>query len=207
MKHFFDLAFTPAVLARQQAQGSFEHYGAGQATWPAPTGLGPGERVFIAERDSIYVSSVTASGWPYVQHRGGPKGFLTVLDDTHIGWVERPGNKQYLTAGNVDGDDRVAIIAVDYVERRRMKLLGHATFTTDPTLAQLAPFGDLTGRVEGLVIIEVEAVDWNCPKYITPRYTADDVRAVNAELLSRIETLERELAQRGEHQPPNEAQT
>lgn len=207
MRHFFDLAFTPDVLARQRARGPFEHYGAGTVTWPTPAGLGPDEQAFITERDSIYVSSVSQTGWPYVQHRGGPKGFIAVLDTTHISWVERTGNKQYLTAGNVDGDDRVAIIAVDYPSRRRLKLLGHATFTADPEPSQLARFDGLVGRVEGLVTVEVVAFDWNCPKYITPRFTADEVRAINGELLRRIDTLESALAlaQQGCHHTMNEA--
>jgi uncharacterized protein len=194
MNHFFDLAFTPTVLARQQAKGSFEHYSGGLVPRLSPAGLGPDEQQFITERDSIYLSSVTQSGWPYVQHRGGPEGFIAVLDGTHISWVERAGNKQYLTAGNVDGDDRIAIIAVDYPSRRRLKLLGHATFTSNPEPAHLARFNDVPGRIEGVVTVEVVAFDWNCPKYITPRFTADEVRAFNAELLQRIETLESALA-------------
>jgi predicted pyridoxine 5'-phosphate oxidase superfamily flavin-nucleotide-binding protein len=194
MHHFFDLAFTPAVLARQRAQGSFEQYGAGEVAWRAPDGLGPDEQAFISERDSIYVSSVTQTGWPYVQHRGGPVGFIAVRDATHISWVERSGNRQYVTAGNLDGDDRVAIIAVDYPSRRRLKLLGHATFNADPQLSDLEAFGPVAGRVEGIVTVEVVAFDWNCPKYITPRFTADEVRGIHRELLDRIETLESELA-------------
>ena len=197
MKHFFDVAFTPDVLARQQAKGSFDHYGGGHVEWPAPPGLGPEEQTFLTGRDSVYVSTVSQDGWPYVQHRGGPKGFISVLGHDRIGWIERSGNKQYLTAGNLDGHDRIAIIAVDYPTRRRLKLLGHAAFVADPDPVQLAPFGDLTGRVEGLVTIEIVAFDWNCPKYITPRYTADEVRATNTELLQRIESLEAELARDG----------
>lgn len=160
---------------------------------PPPRGLGPEEAAFLTERDSFYVASVGEGGWPYVQHRGGPAGFLHVLDPTHLGWTERPGNRQFVSAGNLDHDDRIALIAVDYPNRRRLKLLGHARWDTDPEPDHVAALGS-TGRLEGLVTVEVSAFDWNCAKFITPRYTAEQVRELTGALAARIRDLEADIA-------------
>ena len=129
-----------------------------------------------------------------MQHRGGPAGFLKVLDRTHLAWADRAGNRQYITAGNLDRDDRVAIIAVDYANRARLKLLGHARFEPEPdpqTLEQL----DIDGRLEGLVTVEIVAFDWNCQRFITPRFTEEEVRAATEPLRARIAALEAVIAQ------------
>jgi predicted pyridoxine 5'-phosphate oxidase superfamily flavin-nucleotide-binding protein len=160
---------------------------------PAPPGLGPDEAAFLAERDSFYLASVGEGGWPYVQHRGGPAGFLQVLDAAHLAWVERSGNRQFVTAGNVDHDGRVAVIAVDYPNRRRLKVLGRARWRSDVDPATLAALG-ITGPAEGIMTVEVAAFDWNCPKFITPRYTADQVRELTGSLTARIADLEAQLA-------------
>lgn len=193
MKHFFDIAFTDSVLEQQRRRGSFDHYGAGVGHFPAPARLGPDERQFLAERDSFYLASAGEDGWPYVQHRGGPPGFVTVLDDTHIAWAERLGNRQYITAGHLGADGRVAMIAVDYPNRQRLKLYGHAIYETSPTSEQLAAIANSDGRIDGIVVVEVVATDWNCPKHITPRYTADQIQAVTSHLTTRIAELEQEL--------------
>ena len=168
MEHFGDIAFSPAVRRHQQRRGSLDQYEAMLAARP-PMGLGAAEIEFLQARDSFYLASVGADGWPYVQHRGGPAGFVRVVDDTHLAWIERPGNRQFVSAGNLDGDDRVSIIAVDYPSRQRLKLYGRATFDPTPTTEVLRTLG-FEGRLEGLVTVEVVAVDWNCPKYITPRF-------------------------------------
>jgi len=192
MEHFGAIAFGPSSQEHQRRRGSYEGYRS-MIAGPAADGLGSFEVDFLAARDSIYLSSVGEAGWPYVQHRGGPAGFIRVIDPTHIAWAERAGNKQYVTAGNLDHDDRVAIIAVDYPSRMRIKLLGHARFDPDPDLALLERLG-IDGRVEGLVTVEVVAFDWNCPKYITPRFTADEIREATRPLTERIAQLEAELA-------------
>jgi len=161
---------------------------------PPPAGLGPEEAAFLAERDSFYLATVGEGGWPYVQHRGGPVGFLHVVDATHLAWIERPGNRQFVTAGNLDHDDRVALIAVDYPNRRRLKLLGHARWDPDPDPDTRVAVGGLTGRLEGLVTVEVATFDWNCPKFITPRYTAEQVRELTGALNARIGDLEAQIA-------------
>ena len=182
MGRFHELAFTPAVQALQTKLGSRRAYqrvqGAGEG---GPDRLGPDERAFIGTRDSFYLASVGAGGWPYVQHRGGPPGFLRVLDEHTLGFADFRGNRQYISVGNLAGDDRVALIMVDYPHQVRLKLLAHASVTEDPAvLAKLAVPG-YDARVERGVILKVEGLDWNCPQHITPRYTDAEVRAVIAQ--------------------------
>jgi predicted pyridoxine 5'-phosphate oxidase superfamily flavin-nucleotide-binding protein len=176
MQRFHDLAFSDDARNHQRDRGSFEAYAAG-AAMPPPDGLGEYEIEFLHRRDSFYLSSVGDNGWPYVQHRGGPAGFVKVADPTHIAWADRSGNRQFITAGHLDQNGRVAIIAVDYPNRLRLKLLGHASFDPHPDPAELERLG-ISGRLEGLVRVEVVAFDWNCPKYITPRYTEEEVAAL-----------------------------
>jgi predicted pyridoxine 5'-phosphate oxidase superfamily flavin-nucleotide-binding protein len=192
MENYLDLAVGADALKHQQRRGSREGYQE-LTEAPAPTGLGPDEIEFLEARDSFYMASVNEDGWPYVQHRGGTPGFINVVDPTHLTWAERSGNRQFLSAGNLDHDGRVALIAVDYPNRQRLKLSGRARFNPSPTPEQLAALG-FDGRIEGVVTVEVVAFAWNCPKYITPRYTADEVRSVIAPLQERIAELERQLS-------------
>lgn len=188
MERYHDLVFGDASLARQEARGSREVYGA-MADQPPPDRLGPDEVAFLTERDSFYLSSVGPNGWPYVQHRGGPAGFLHVVGATLLRWADRVGNRQYVSAGNLDTDDRVAIIAMDYPNKRRLKLVGHATFDSDPSDDVVESLG-VTSRVEGVVTVDVVAFEWNCPKFITPRYTEEEVVAATEPLRQRIAQLE-----------------
>ena len=192
MENYLDLAIGADSYAHQQRRGSRDAYQR-TAEMPAPSGLGPDEIEFLTDRDSFYLASVGQNGWPYVQHRGGEAGFVHVIDATHLAWADRSGNRQYISAGNVDHDNRVAIIAMDYPNRRRLKLYGRARYEPSPTAEQQTALG-LDGRIEGAVIVEVVAFDWNCPKYITPRYTADQVRASIEPLQQRISDLEQQLA-------------
>ena len=194
MRNFLDVTVGDAAAQHQRRRGSFDTY-ARMVTSPAPVGLGEAEIDFLSRRDSLYLASVTDDGWPYVQHRGGPTGFVKVVDATHLAWADRTGNRQYITAGNLDRDNRVAIIAVDYPNRTRLKVLGHARFDPDPDPSALEQLG-IDGRLEGLVTVEVVAFDWNCPKFITPRFTADEVRAATEPLRARIAELEAQLAER-----------
>ena len=123
MKHFLDVTVGDPAAQHQRRRGSFDNYDRMVAA-PAPVGLGETEADFLSRRDSFYVASVTDDGWPYVQHRGGPAGFIRVLDRTHLAWADRTGNRQYITAGNLDRDDRVAIIAVDYPNRAPAEAAG-----------------------------------------------------------------------------------
>ena len=193
MKHFGDLMFTDRVKAEQTRLGSRDAY-AKMTAAPAPEALTMREGAFIETRDSFYMASVTETGWPYVQHRGGPAGFLKVLGPTRIGFADYRGNRQYISKGNLMGDDRVALFLMDYPNRARLKIAGRARVvdvSEGPDLAgRLAMEG--AGKVERLFTIEVEAYDWNCPQFITPRFTEAEIEAAVG---GRIAELERENAE------------
>ena len=129
--------------------------------------LGERETGFLAARDSFYLATVSETGWPYVQHRGGPRGFLQVVSPTRISFPDFSGNRQYISVGNAAKDDRASMIVMDYVNRRRLKLLGRLRFH-EPDDASLTRYG---ARVERVAVFDVESFDWNCPQHITPRYT------------------------------------
>ena len=189
-EHFLDLVTTPAVAAAQIRDHGWAH-----AAQPdsAPDELSAVERDFIAARDSFYVASVTETGWPYIQHRGGPPGFLKTLGPRTLGFADLRGNRQMLTTGNVAASDRVSLFLMDYPQRSRLKILGRARVqlaTENPELAATLAMPGQTGVVERLFTIDVVAFDWNCPKYITPRYTKAEVERVVAPLRARIAELE-----------------
>ena len=187
--HFLHLATTPAVANAQVRYQGRVLTGDAPST---PDLLGPVEEEFIAARDSFYMASVTETGWPYVQHRGGPAGFLRVLASDLIGFADVRGNRQMLTTGNVSANDRVALILVDYPQRSRLKIIGHASVVPaaeDPALAASLRVSGMSPP-ERLVTIKVVAFDWNCPKYITPRYTLAEIETVAAPLRNRIKELE-----------------
>ena len=177
-RQFARIAFTPRVRAEQARIGSRARYAEVEAGGRDDSALGAAEVGFIAARDSFYMASVSETGWPYVQHRGGPPGFLRVLDAATLGFADLAGNRQHVSIGNLGGDDRVSLFLMDYPNRRRLKLLGRARVVTraeDPALvARLAPEG-LAGRAERAVLITVEGWDWNCPQHITPRWTAEEI--------------------------------
>jgi predicted pyridoxine 5'-phosphate oxidase superfamily flavin-nucleotide-binding protein len=171
---FAEIAFTPAVQAEQDRQGSRSSYARMAAGLPRNHVLGPEETDFLRARDSFYLASVSETGWPYVQFRGGPPGFLRVLDARTLGWADFRGNRQYISAGNLRGDDRVALIAMDYANRRRLKLLGRAEIREGTLAADLVESLAVPGYravIERAVLVRVEAFDWNCPQHITPRFT------------------------------------
>jgi predicted pyridoxine 5'-phosphate oxidase superfamily flavin-nucleotide-binding protein len=192
---YWQMNFTPAVQAAQD-----RYFGRHQAVAEAPErdALTAEEADFIATRDSFYLGSTNSDGWPYIQHKGGPAGFLKVLGPNLLGFADFKGNRQLLTTGNVAGDDRVSLFLMDYVRRERLKILGHARVVDareNPELAdQLSPTPELRGRIERLVLIEVVSFDWNCPQYITPRYTAAEIDHLTAPLHARIAELEEHLA-------------
>jgi len=194
---FLDRLATPGVQAAQAANGS-------AAMWSAFAGdragdrFTPDEAAFIAGRDSFYLASVSESGWPYVQHRGGPPGFLQVLDETTLAFPDFAGNRQYISVGNVAADDRVSLILVDYPRRARLKILAHMRAQDLPGAPDLAARLALPGyraRVERAFVLKLEAFDWNCPQHITPRFTEAEVEAATAPLRTRLATLEAENAE------------
>lgn len=198
MVHCFqDIAFTPSVRRQQEEAGSRTAYARFEAGPPRNDRLGPAEAAFLAERDSFYMASQSETGWPYVQHRGGPPGFLTALNDQTLGFADYRGNRQYITLGNLDGNDRVCLFLMDYRNRRRLKLYGHAgvrDLSADPDLAaRLTALGG-PGVPERAMVIRVAGFDWNCPQHIQPRFTEPEIRQAVQPLMDRIAELEAALA-------------
>ena len=193
---FRDIAFTDGVKRVQEAQGSRAGYARMSARAGEEAGLGPNEAAFIAARDSFYMASVGETGWPYVQHRGGPAGFLRVLDALQIGFADLSGNRQYVSVGNLGSDDRVSLILMDYPNRARLKIFGRARLVGENEAALLARLrlSGYEARVERGIVIAVEAFDWNCPQYITPRFTEAEIAAATAPMRRRIADLEAKLA-------------
>jgi predicted pyridoxine 5'-phosphate oxidase superfamily flavin-nucleotide-binding protein len=192
---FAEIAFTPSVLAVQKRMGSSKYYDKMLGGEPYNQELGSDETAFIKLRDTFYMASVSETGWPYVQHRGGPPGFIKVLDATTLGFADYRGNRQYISVGNVLKDDRVAIILIDYPNRTRLKLLGHARIV-DAGESELLAALDMPAyraRVERGFVIKVAAYDWNCPQHITPRFTQAEIEAVMGSLKQRIADIEAEL--------------
>jgi len=208
--HYGAIAFTDAVVDVQREHGSDGFYGRkrvqGRAA-PGTDALTDDERDYLAERDGFYLASVSETGWPYVQFRGGPPGFLRVVDEHTIGWADFRGNLQYITTGNVSGDDRVALIVLDYAQRRRLKIFGHArvvTATEDPALVESLADPGYAAEVERAVLVTVEAFDWNCQQHITPRFSAAELEPHLAPLRRQLADLQAENARLREGLPSGE---
>ncbi len=194
---YSDITFTPTVRALQTHLGSRDKYAAFDLADDRRDSLGPREAQFIAARDSFYQATVSETGWPYVQFRGGPAGFLKVLDDKTLAYADFRGNVQYISAGNLTVNDRVSIILVDYAKRARLKILGRVRLVAlddAPDLIARIEGPDYRARIERAVVITVEAFDWNCPQHITPRFTDAEVNALTAPLREEIAQLKARLA-------------
>ena len=192
MGRFSEVAFTPGVKAVQTAMGSRRAYARLEGSGHEPDALGDDEALFLGERDSFYMASVGESGWPYVQHRGGARGFVKVLDPHTLAFADLRGNRQYISVGNAGHDDRVALIFVDYPSRARLKVLAHARIVTradDPALFERVAGGAPAERV---FVLRVEGLDWNCPQHITPRFTEEELEEMLAPVRARLEALEEE---------------
>jgi uncharacterized protein len=184
------LAFSPAVQAAQQARGSRGHYA--EATWPID--ISADLETFIAAQRSVFLATASAEGQPYIQHRGGPAGFLKVLDSRTIGFADYRGNRQYITTGNLTENDRVELFLIDYMHQKRVKIWGRARTTDDADLiARLMPEGVRT-RAEQAMVITVEAWDVNCPQHIPQRFEAEDVAHAVAGRDAKIAALLAEVA-------------
>lgn len=181
---FANISFTDNVKQFQSKMGSRQHYQQFEMGENETVKLTEFEKAFIEQRDSFYQATVSQNGWPYVQHRGGPIGFLKVIDDQTIGYADFTGNRQYLSVGNLSGDERICLFLMDYQLQRRLKIWGRARLvdpnTESALIAQLEP-ANFRAPVERGIVINIEAFDWNCPKYITPRFTKPEVEAVFAE--------------------------
>lgn len=191
---FLDRLATPSVQAAQTANGAREIWERFEGD-RASNRFTAAEAAFIAERDSFYLASVSESGWPYVQHRGGPVGFLRVLDETSLGFADYRGNRQYISLGNVAADDRVALILMDYPNQARLKILAHMEardLAADPELAARLVDPGYKGRPERGFVLRLEAFDWNCAQHITRRFTGPQIETVLAPLRDRVAELEAE---------------
>ncbi|KGM88784.1 putative flavin-nucleotide-binding protein structurally [Roseovarius mucosus DSM 17069] len=194
--HFAEIAFTPTVTRLQEDLGSRAAYARMQAAEdPVNLHLSQIEADFIAARDSVYMATVTETGWPYIQHRGGPAGFMRVLDDRTLGFADFRGNRQYISLGNLSTDARVSLFFMDYPNRRRLKLFGRARAVglEDEDLLARLEMPDYRARIERGFLITVEGFDWNCPQHITPRFTVDQLEDVTTPLHARIAQLEAAL--------------
>ena len=191
---FLDIASTPSVRAAQVANGSREMWEQfkGHRTFDRFT---DNEVAFITARDSFYMATVSESGWPYIQHRGGPPGFLKVLDEKTLGFADFRGNLQYISVGNVAADDRAALILVDYPSRARLKILAHVEvrdIAGDTELAGRLALPGYKGKPERMFLLHLETFDWNCPQHITPRFTLAEIDTAVSSLRTRIAELEAE---------------
>ena len=193
--NFGSLVFTPLVKALQEKHGSRRQYVRCEAEAGTPDRLRPHEVAFLGERDSFYMATVGATGWPYVQYRGGPKGFLKVIDAGTVAFADFRGNKQYISTGNLASDDRVALIMVDYPLQARLKILGHAQiFEGEAAREWIERLREPGSKdiIERAYVIRVEAFDWNCPQHIAPRFTEEQIREALAPFERKLEKLQRE---------------
>lgn len=191
---FLDIAGTPGVKAAQAENGS-AHLWTDFKGHRAFDRFTENEVAFLAERDSFYIATVSETGWPYVQHRGGPRGFLRVLDDRTLAFADFAGNRQYISLGNLGADGRVSLILMDYANRRRLKIFAHAevkSLADNPELAEKIATPGYRGRAERIFVLHLDAFDWNCPQHIARRFDEADVVQAVGSLQARIEKLEAE---------------
>ena len=189
-----DIAFTPSVKAIQGTRGSRASYARMEEAGSWKTRITPDLAAFIAAQTSVFLATANTEGQPYIQHRGGPKGFLRVLDETTIGFADFAGNRQYITAGNLADNPKAYLFLIDYAQRRRIKIWGEArVVAADAALVgKLMPEG-YKARPEQAILFTVAAWDANCPQHIPQRFEAADVAAALAERDARIAALEAEV--------------
>lgn len=197
---FADITFTDSVKAAQTQYGSREFNQRFEISPEARNQLKEIDHEFIASRDSFYQASTGSNGWPYVQHRGGPVGFLKVLDDRTLAYADFSGNRQYISVGNMMANDKVCLFLMDYARKQRLKIWGHSRIVhadEDAELFSRLTDGTYKAVVERAVVIHVEALEWNCSKHITPRFTEQDISPwiknlvdENTALKERISLLE-----------------
>ncbi|MEO8161127.1 MAG: pyridoxamine 5'-phosphate oxidase family protein [Arenimonas sp.] len=190
-----DIAFTPAVKAIQQRKGSRRAYSRMEENGSWATTITPELQAFVEAQRSIFLATVNAQGQPYVQHRGGPPGFLRVLDASTLAFVDFSGNRQFISSGNLQENPKAHLFLIDYRQRQRVKVWGEARMVeaSDELLATLMPEG-YKARPEQVLLFTVRAWDGNCPQHIPPRYEAEEVLAALREKDARIAGLEAELA-------------
>lgn len=195
---YLSTLFTDDVKAAQAENGS--RLGYSRFDGPAEADeLTEAEADFIAVRDSFYMATVSENGWPYIQHRGGPAGFLKVLDSRTLAFADFRGNRQYISVGNIKHDDRVSLFLMDYPRQGRLKILGRmqaVDLADKPDLAEALAMPDCKAKVERAFVIKVEAFDWNCPQHITQRFTLAEIEPAVSSLRAKIAELEKKLAEK-----------
>jgi uncharacterized protein len=184
-RRFAEIAFTPAVKEEQERHGSRRQYQRVEEQGEPGDRLGPHERAFIQARDGFYMSTISETGWPYIQYRGGPKGFLKILDDRTLGFADLGGNMQYISTGNLKLNDRVALFLMDYPHQRRLKILGHVQVYEGDSEAKKwidrLKTDERNSGPERAYVIRVAAFDWNCPQHITQRFTIEELQMLKAQ--------------------------
>lgn len=196
-KNFAEIGFSSAAKKLQEKHGSRATYSRmeKQTTY---TGLGKHEQSFIAQRDSFYMATTGENGFPYIQHRGGPKGFLKVLDENRLGFIDFKGNMQYISVGNLMTNNKVSLFMVDYPNKRRLKLYAKAEIVElndNPELLQKLDLEEYKFKPERMMVFNIEAFDWNCPQHITPRFTVEEIEEVLKPQYEHIKNLEAEIAE------------
>jgi uncharacterized protein len=192
---FYELTFTPGVKRAQERYGSRRNYSRGEVGGSDFLGLTEAEVEFISQRDGFYMATVGENGYPYIQFRGGPKGFLKILDEKTLGFADFRGNAQYISVGNIQTNDRGALFLMDYANRRRLKILARVQSKDSreaPELIERLSPQNYKARIERAMILRVEALDWNCPQHITQRFTIEEIEAINQPLYEHVERLEAE---------------
>nr|WP_299170480.1 pyridoxamine 5'-phosphate oxidase family protein [uncultured Allomuricauda sp.] len=193
--NYSKLAFTETIKELQEEQGSRNAY-ARMERMELPDGLSYREMSFIQERDSFYMASYGENGFPYIQHRGGPKGFLKMIDVKTLAFLDFTGNKQYISTGNIKTHKKVSLILMDYANRARLKIYAEAetvSLAENKELTQKLGL-DYDYKAERIILYHIKAFDWNCPQHITPRFTAEDISKMNKERENYIQNLEGEVA-------------
>ncbi len=181
--------FGPGARSMQETAGSRASYARMEASAGEMDMLTDREAEFIAARDSFYIASITEGGWPYIQHRGGPAGFLKRITGNRIGFADFQGNRQFLSTANLAADDRVALFLMDYPNRRRLKLIGQATSSDDPAEVAALSSPDYPAQPERAFVIDIVGFDWNCPQHITPRFTEAEIQRGTQPLLEELGRL------------------
>jgi predicted pyridoxine 5'-phosphate oxidase superfamily flavin-nucleotide-binding protein len=189
-----DVAFSPTVKATQQRLGSRAHFAVGEIERPWPTTIRDDLADFIAQRDTFYLATASASGQPYIQHRGGPPGFLRVLDERTLGFADLPGNRQYITIANLQDNPQAFIFLMDYARQQRVKIWGTAKVVEDDAalIERLSEGLTLRKKPQRAIVFTVATWDINCRQHITARYTEDELRPAIEKLQARILELEAE---------------
>ena len=203
-KNFAEIAFTDAVKKIQEKHGSRRNYER-MEKFSIVDGLTDNEKHFIENRDSFYLATIGVKEFPYIQHRGGPKGFLKVLDSKRLGFIDFTGNKQYVSVGNMITNNNVSLIMIDYPSKTRLKIFAKSEIVNikeNPDLYDLLDLKDYKFKPERMMIFHIEAYDWNCPQHITPRYTVDEINTAfspQQEYITKLEAEIKELKKKMTH--------